>query len=66
MSSALEGSSFTQQRVKSYAEIVDSPRVLDPVINDLDLDVSATSLASRVKATVPLGTTLINVTSIFS
>ena len=61
VSDAVAGSSFAQQRVKSYAEIIDSPRVLNTVVNDLNLDVSATELASRVKATVPLGTTLINV-----
>jgi uncharacterized protein involved in exopolysaccharide biosynthesis len=30
--SLLQGSSFTQQRVKSYADIVTSPQVLEPVI----------------------------------
>ena len=33
----LQGSSFTQQRVKSYADVISSPRVLKPVIDELGL-----------------------------
>jgi capsular exopolysaccharide synthesis family protein len=57
----LQGSSFTQQRVKSYADIVTSPQVLDPVIKDLDLGTTSAELAGRVTADVPLDTVLINV-----
>lgn len=52
---------FAQQRVKTYAELITSPRVLDPVIANLGLGVSASELASQVTATAPLNTVLINV-----
>ncbi len=61
-SSLLQGSSFTQQRVKSYADIVTSPQVLDPVISQLDLGTTSAELAGRITAEVPLDTVLINVT----
>ncbi len=60
-SALLQGSSFTQQRVKSYANIVTSPTVLRPVIEDLGLETSPAELASRVKASAPLDTVLIDV-----
>lgn len=56
------GGNFTQQRVKSYADIVTSPPVLDPVITKLGLNVTATELAKRVTADAPIDTVLINVT----
>jgi len=36
-SDLLTGNSFTQQRVKSYADIVTSPAVLDAVVAELNL-----------------------------
>jgi capsular exopolysaccharide synthesis family protein len=60
--SLLQGSSFTQQRVKSYADIVTSPQVLDPVIRSLNLGTTSPELATRITATVPIDTVLINVT----
>ncbi|HEY0693666.1 MAG TPA: polysaccharide biosynthesis tyrosine autokinase [Kribbella sp.] len=60
--SLLQGSSFTQQRVKSYADIVTSPQVLEPVIKSLGLETTAVELANRIVANVPLDTVLINVT----
>jgi len=58
----LQGSNFTQQRVKSYADIMTSPKVLDPVIEKLGLDTTAAKLAAQITATVPLDTVLIQVT----
>ncbi len=60
-SALMQGGNFTQQRVKSYADIVDSPRVLQPVIDELRLDMDALELARRVTASAPLDTVLINV-----
>jgi polysaccharide biosynthesis transport protein len=60
-SQLLQGSSFSQQRVKSYADIVTSPRVLQPVIDDLGLTMSPRRLAESVSAEAPLDTVLINV-----
>lgn len=57
-----QGNTFTQERVKSYAEIVSSPKVLDPVIAQLHLTESDAELAHHVSASAPLNTVLINVT----
>lgn len=59
----LQGSNFTKQRVESYAAIANSPRVLDSVVKELELESNAASLSSRVTATVPRGTVLVNLTA---
>ncbi|MBD8079771.1 polysaccharide biosynthesis tyrosine autokinase [Cellulosimicrobium arenosum] len=59
----LQGSNFTVRQVKSYTELVSTPRVLDPVIEELGLADDAASLAERVGAESPLDTSLINVTA---
>ena len=57
----LSGSSFTQQRVLSYADVITTPTVLDPVIETLKLDTTAAKLGDQITATVPLNTVLIEV-----
>ena len=57
----LQGSNFTQQRVKSYADVITTPKVLDPVIETLKLDTTAAKLGTQITATVPLDTVLIEV-----
>jgi len=59
--SLLQGNTFTQQRVKSYAQLLETPKVLDPVIDKLKLTTTADGLAAQVTATVPLDTVLIEV-----
>jgi len=44
--SLLQGSTFTQQRVKSYAQLLETPKVLDPVIDKLKLSTTADRLAA--------------------
>lgn len=56
-----QGGQFAQQRVKSYADIVDSRRVTDAVVEQLRLDVDGRELAAQVEASAPLDTVLINV-----
>ncbi|GAB2683776.1 tyrosine-protein kinase domain-containing protein [Thalassiella azotivora] len=58
----LQGSNFTQQRVTSYRDVVTSTRVLAPVIDELDLDVTTDELARVVTATTPPDSVLITVT----
>jgi succinoglycan biosynthesis transport protein ExoP len=58
----LQGSSFTQNRVKSYADLVTSPSVLLPVIQKLGLATTPNALAQRISAESPLDTVLIDVT----
>jgi capsular exopolysaccharide synthesis family protein len=60
---AYSGGLFVQQRVKSYVDVVDSPAVLDPVIQDLGLDMTYTQLAPQVSAQTPPNTVLLNVTA---
>ncbi|MDQ1538121.1 MAG: tyrosine-protein kinase, partial [Actinomycetota bacterium] len=57
----VSGSNFTQQRVKSYADVITTPNVLDPVIRILHLNTTAAKLADEITATVPLDTVLIEV-----
>src|SRR5450631_1302169 len=60
-SALLSGSNFTQQRVKSYADVITTPNVLDPVITSLQLNTTAAKLGNQITATVPLDTVLIEV-----
>ena len=60
-SALLSGSSFTQQRVLSYANVITTPKVLDPVIEALQLKTTAAKLGDQITATVPLDTVLIAV-----
>jgi non-specific protein-tyrosine kinase len=61
ISALAQGSSFSQQRVKSYAQVINGSQTLSPVIASLNLPYTVQDLASRVKATAPLDTVLINV-----
>jgi capsular exopolysaccharide synthesis family protein len=61
ITSLVQGSSFTQQRVISYAQIIDGEATLLPVIEALDLAYSPQELAKKIKASAPLQTVLINV-----
>lgn len=58
---AYQRSQFIIQQVKSYTELVDSTAVLQPVIDDLDLDRTVASLRGDVSAASPLDTVLIDV-----
>jgi succinoglycan biosynthesis transport protein ExoP len=58
----VQGGSFVQSQVKSYAEVVSQPRVLDSVVQSLSLDESASELAQSVSATAPLDTVNIEIT----
>ena len=62
ISALATGSSFSQQRVKSYAQIVNSPLTLNPVIARLHLKMDATALGSMITASAPLDTVLISLT----
>ncbi|MCU1442443.1 MAG: Capsular exopolysaccharide family [Cryobacterium sp.] len=48
----VQGNNFAAQKVASYVAVVTSPRVLNPVIKDLNLDTDATELARDVTAEV--------------
>lgn len=61
VSDLAQGSSFTERQMSSYAQVATSPLVLEPVIDQLDLDVTASELAGSVSATVPLNTVILEV-----
>lgn len=60
--SMLQGLTFTQQQVASYADIVTSPLVLQPVIESLGLEEAPEDLADRVEASARTDTVLVDVT----
>ncbi|MCH8562423.1 Wzz/FepE/Etk N-terminal domain-containing protein [Nesterenkonia sp. LB17] len=57
------GSTVVGQRVKSYADLVTTPAVLDPVVEDLRLPMSSSQLAESIDAEVPRGTSLLEITA---
>ena len=59
----VQGSTYTQDLVQSYASVATMPVVLDPVIAELGLDTTAQDLARDVSARAPLGTVLLEITA---
>ncbi|ANP71449.1 polysaccharide biosynthesis tyrosine autokinase [Cryobacterium arcticum] len=57
-----QGSTFTIQRVKTYSSLVATPIVLLPVIAKLELGITSDQLASRITASAPLDTSIIDIT----
>jgi len=57
-----QGPSFTQARINTYVGLATAPVVLNPVIAELGLDVTARTLAESVSVAAPLNSTLITVT----
>lgn len=60
---AIQGSEFAQQRVKSYADIIDSPLLAQAVIDELGLDETPEELSARLAANAPIDTVLLNVSA---
>jgi capsular exopolysaccharide synthesis family protein len=63
-SSALDlaqGTNAAQQRIHSYLDLVPQPIVLQPVIDELHLDMSASELATSVSATSPTGSVVMQI-----
>lgn len=58
-----QGNSFTQARVQSYAEAATTPAVLQPVIDRLGLQETATELKSQIHASADLDTVIISITA---
>lgn len=55
-----QGGTFSQKRVKSYAEAATSPKVTKPVIDQLGLDLTPRQLEERISAKAPTNTVLID------
>lgn len=62
-SDLVQGSTFTQNLMQSYAQLADMPSVLEPVIEQLDLDRTPAQLANSVSAENPLNTVIIEVSA---
>lgn len=60
-SELVQGSTYTQNSVTSFATLATKPIVLDPVIEDLGLDTTARALAEQVVAIAPLNTVIVEV-----
>lgn len=56
-----QGSTFTQQRVKSYASLLKTPRALDPVVDELGDDTTTKDLADQLTVTTPPETVILEV-----
>jgi capsular exopolysaccharide synthesis family protein len=57
-----QGQSYTMERVATYSGLVTMPAVIQPVIDELRLDISSATLAHAVTASSPLNTGLISIT----
>jgi capsular exopolysaccharide synthesis family protein len=62
-SDVLQGSNYARQAVLSYVQVADQDKVLDPVVQELGLDMTAAELAQRIEAKSPTNTVLINITA---
>jgi capsular exopolysaccharide synthesis family protein len=60
-SDLVQGSTYAQDQVASFARLAVTPVVLQPVINQLDLDPRPAALAGRVQAQAPLNTVMVEV-----
>lgn len=58
-----QGNSFTLQRVQTYSDLVKTSAVIEPTIEALGLDASVPEIRSRVSASSPQNTTIIDVTA---
>lgn len=58
-----QGASYAERQVQSYVQVVETASVLQPVIEELDVDLSVTELADDVSATSPNSTSLIDISA---
>lgn len=59
----VQGSTFVQGIVQSYATVATSPYVLQPVIDDLDLDMTVKDLKGAITANTPLNTVIVEISA---
>ena len=57
----LQGSTYAQNQVRSFALLAEQPVVLDPVIKQLNLDETSVQLSKQVTTSVPLDTVVLDV-----
>lgn len=59
-SNAYQGNLFSQERVKSYAKIANTPKVTGAVVQQLGLDLTPEQVANKITATAPTDTVLVD------
>lgn len=59
----VQGSTFARQIVGSYVDVIKTGIVLDPVIEELGLDMTSNELAETLTPASPLNSVLINITA---
>ncbi|WP_080792854.1 polysaccharide biosynthesis tyrosine autokinase [Corynebacterium pacaense] len=59
----VQGAAFAREIIGSFVQVVGTAAVLDPVIEELGLDMSAEDLAKRVKASSTTESVLINISA---
>lgn len=62
-SDLVQGANYSRQIVNSYVAVVKTGVVLDPVVEQLQLDMTGAQLASYVNASSPADSALINITA---
>ncbi|MCR2816687.1 polysaccharide biosynthesis tyrosine autokinase [Microbacterium jiangjiandongii] len=58
-----QGNAFTERRVSTYASLATEPIVTSRVIEELGLDLTPEQLAARIEVSIPLDTTMLEVTA---
>ncbi|MGP9745365.1 polysaccharide biosynthesis tyrosine autokinase [Brachybacterium sp. AOP29-B2-41] len=58
-----QGSEYTQGQMLSYAQLVEGSLVLDPVIEELDLDTTSRELARSIEVAIPQDTATMRITA---
>ncbi|MET0811967.1 MAG: polysaccharide biosynthesis tyrosine autokinase [Microbacterium sp.] len=58
-----QGSTYTQNQMLSFAQLATSSLVLEPVIDELDLDTTPRLLARTIEVTNPLNTVILQIES---
>lgn len=61
VSDLAQGNNAAQQKVNSYVQVIRSASVLQPVIDELRLDTTATELARKVVSTTTVDSVLLNI-----
>ena len=56
-----QGGIYSQRQVVSFAELATSPLVLDPVIKDLQLNLTAEELKPQLSSSIPTDTSIVRV-----
>jgi capsular exopolysaccharide synthesis family protein len=62
-SDLVQGSTYAQNQVQSFALLATTPAVLQPVVDELGLTIGPEDLAAQIQAQVPVGTVIVKVTA---